>query len=306
MILPDPATSQPSVQPTVQLNDVERSYRSQRVLRGLTLELRPGVTGLLGPNGAGKTTLLRLLATVMGPDAGELRLLGRDVSRVDDRIEVRRRLGYVPQEPGFHQDFTAFQFVDYVAILKEMTDTAGRHDEVRRVLGVVGLDDVRQRKIRKLSGGMRRRVAIAQSLLGRPELLVLDEPTVGLDPEQRLRFREMLAEASPSTTVVLSTHQTADVAALCGRVIVLHDGAIRFDGTPAELAAAASGRVWLSDHRDPHARLAWNTAEGQVRNVGDAPAGADLIEPTIEDGYLLLVGSDAHDSADETTNESAA
>ena len=287
------------VGPTVQLSGITRSYRSQHVLRGVTLDLQPGVTGLLGPNGAGKTTLLRLLATVLAPDDGELRLLGRDVRDANERVEVRRRLGYVPQEPGFHQDFSTFEFVDYVAILKEMTDTTTRHDEVRRVLEVVGLDDVRHRKIRKLSGGMRRRVAIAQALLGRPELLVLDEPTVGLDPEQRLRFREMLADAGAGTTVVLSTHQTADVAALCGRVVVLHDGLVRFDGTPAELAAVATGRVWLSDHRDPHARIAWNTAEGQVLNVGDPPERAHLIEPTIEDGYLLLVGSSAHDSTGE-------
>ena len=285
--------------PTVEMSGITRSYRSQQVVQGLTLDLWPGVTGLLGPNGAGKTTLLRMLATVLAPDGGELRLLGRDLGRGDERIEVRRRLGYVPQEPGFHQDFSAFDFVDYVAILKEMTDSAQRHAEVRRVLQVVGLDDVRHRKLRRLSGGMRRRVAIAQALLGGPELLVLDEPTVGLDPEQRLRFREMLAEVGPAATVVLSTHQTGDVAALCGRVVVLHDGAIRFDGTPAELAATAAGQVWLSDRRDPHARIAWNTAEGEVRNVGDAPEGAQLIEPTIEDGYLLLVGSGAQEPTSE-------
>ena len=292
--------------PTVQLSGITRSYRSQRVLRGLTLDLYPGVTGLLGPNGAGKTTLLRLLATVLAPDGGELRILNRGVGDGDERVEVRRRLGYVPQEPGFHQDFSAFEFVDYVAILKEMTDTPARHDEVRRVLAVVGLDDVRHRRIRKLSGGMRRRVAIAQALLGRPELLLLDEPTVGLDPEQRLRFREMLADTGPDTTVVLSTHQTGDVSALCGRVVVLHDGSIRFDGTPAELAAAATDRVWLSERRDPNARIAWNTAEGHVRNVGDAPPGAELIDPTIEDGYLLLVGSTAQDQDAKPDAESAA
>ena len=279
----------------MRLAGISRSYRTHRVLDGLTLDLSPGVTGLLGPNGAGKTTLLRLLATVLAPDRGELRLLGRDPGRSDDRVEIRRRLGYVPQEPGFHQDFSSFEFVDYIAILKEMTDTGSRHDEVRRVLGVVGLDEVRHKKIRRLSGGMRRRVAIAQALLGRPELLVLDEPTAGLDPEQRLRFREMLSDVRPGTTVVLSTHQTNDVAALCQRVVVLHRGDVRFDGTPAQLAASATGRVWLSDTRDPAARLAWTTAEGRIRNVGDAPPGAELIEPTIEDGYLLLVGGETAD-----------
>jgi ABC-2 type transport system ATP-binding protein len=288
---------------TVHLGGVVRSYRSTRVLDGVDLDLFPGVTGLLGPNGAGKTTLLRLLATVLAPDSGELRLLGRDPDVADDRVEIRRRLGYVPQEPGFHQDFSVFEFVDYLAILKEMTDRSARRDEVCRVLRSVGLDEVRHKKIRKLSGGMRRRVAIAQALLGRPELLVLDEPTVGLDPEQRLRFREMLSSVAPGTTVVLSTHQTNDVAALCQRVVVLHEGTIRFDGAPAALAESAVGHVWLTDERHPAARLAWTTAEGRVRNIGEAPPTAELIAPTIEDGYLLLVGDSAVDPRTEPTPE---
>lgn len=277
--------------PTARLRGVTKSFRSTRVLDGLDLEFSPGVTGLLGPNGAGKTTLLRIMATVIAPDRGEVDLLGLSTVRTDDRVEIRRRLGYVPQEVGFHDDFTAFEFVDYLAILKEHTDRDARHDEVRRVLDVVGLSDVRHRKIRKLSGGMRRRVAIAQALLGRPELLVLDEPTVGLDPEQRLRFREVLSSVDPAATIVLSTHQTTDIGALCQRVVVLHGGAIRFDGSPSELTATATGRVWLSDERHGGAQVAWTTGDGRVRNVGDAPPGADEVEPTIEDAYLLLVGA---------------
>jgi ABC-2 type transport system ATP-binding protein len=158
-------------------------------------------------------------------------------------------------------------------------------------LDVVGLAEVRHVRIRKLSGGMRRRLLIAQALLGRPELLVLDEPTVGLDPEQRLRFREMLSSVGPGATVLLSTHQTTDISALCQRVVVLGSGRCRFDGTPAELTSLAAGRVWTSDRRDPGSRVAWVTGEGRVRNVGDAPPGADLAEPGIEDAYLLIVGA---------------
>jgi ABC-2 type transport system ATP-binding protein len=270
---------------------VSKRYRSNRVLEGLDLTIEPGVTGLLGPNGAGKTTLLRLLATVMAPDSGRLELLGRDPARSSERTEIRRRLGYVPQETGIHEDFSAFEFVDYLAILKESTDREARHQEVRRVLEVVGLSDVRHKKLRKLSGGMRRRVIIAQALLDRPELLVLDEPTGGLDPEQRLRFREMLSSARADATVVLSTHQTTDISALCQRVIVLGAGEIRFDGTPDELTSVAARRVWLSDAREPGSKIAWVTGEGRVRNVGTAPSGAELAEPTIEDAYLLLVGA---------------
>ena len=278
---------------SVQIRGLSKSYRSNRVLDDLDLRLRPGVTGLLGPNGAGKTTLLRILATVMAPDRGELRLLDRDPSTEADRVEIRRRLGYVPQEVGYPEGFTTFEFVDYMAILKEISDRDARHAEVRRVLDIVGLAEVRHQKLRKLSGGMRRRVVIAQALLGRPELLILDEPTVGLDPEQRLRFREMLSSVHADATILLSTHQTTDISALCQRVVILDAGKTLFDGSPVDLAATAAGRVWHATERHPSARVAWVGGDGRVRNVGDAPTGADLAEPTIEDAYLLLVGAGA-------------
>ena len=276
--------------PTVQVTGIEKRFRRTLALAGVTFEAGAGITGLLGPNGAGKTTLLRMMATVLAPDSGSLRLLGSDPAKADERLAIRRRLGYMPQEPGFHRNFTAFEFVDYVAILKEMTDRRLRHDEVRRVLGLVGLETVMDRKIKALSGGMRRRVALAQSLLGDPDLLVLDEPTAGLDPEQRLRFRELISQRADERTVILSTHQTEDVTALSPRVIVMHEGHALFDGTPRGLAGLARGKVWVADVREPAAYLSWRTGEGTYRNVGPAPDGADLIEPTIEDGYLLLVG----------------
>jgi ABC-2 type transport system ATP-binding protein len=276
--------------PTVEVTGIEKSYLRTRALDGVTFSAGAGITGLLGPNGAGKTTLLRMMATVLAPDAGELRLLGWNPGKPDDRLAIRRRLGYMPQEPGFYRNFTAFEFVDYVAILKEMVDRRVRHDEVRRVLELVGLEGVMGRKIKALSGGMRRRVAIAQALLGDPDLLVLDEPTAGLDPEQRLRFREIVSERSQDRTVILSTHQTEDVAAMCPRVVVMDEGRVLFDGTPKELADVARGRVWLAPERAAGAHLSWRTGDGAHRNIGQAPSGADLVEPTVEDGYLLLVG----------------
>jgi ABC-2 type transport system ATP-binding protein len=150
--------------------------------------------------------------------------------------------------------------------------------------------DVMHKRIRALSGGMRRRVAIAQALLGDPDLLVLDEPTAGLDPEQRLRFRDVLTRGGAHRTVLLSTHQTDDVAALCQRVVAFDVGKVRFDGTPAALAELARDRVWVASERDPGARLAWVTSEGLVRHIGDPPTGAQLADPTVEDGYLLLTG----------------
>ena len=282
--------------PTVQVIGIEKRFMRTVALDGVTFDAGAGITGLLGPNGAGKTTLLRMLATVLAPDAGDLRLLGWDPDKAEDRLAIRRRLGYMPQEPGFHRNFTAFEFVDYVAILKEMVDRRARHDEVRRVLALVGLEDVAGRKIKNLSGGMRRRVALAQALLGDPDLLVLDEPTAGLDPAQRLRFREIVSERAEARTVILSTHQTEDVAALCPRVVVMDGGRTLFDGTPQELAGMAAGRVWHAADRASDAHLSWRTGDGRHRNIGpNPPAGADLVEPTVEDGYLLLVGSRAFD-----------
>jgi ABC-2 type transport system ATP-binding protein len=279
--------------PMIEIGAVSKRFGRTTALHGVTFDAAAGITGLLGPNGAGKTTLLRMMATVLAPDDGRIRLLGWDPGVADERLAIRRRLGYMPQEPGFHRAFTAFEFVDYVAILKEMTDRRARHDEVRRVLGVVGLEGVSEKKIKALSGGMRRRVALAQSLLGDPDLLVLDEPTAGLDPEQRLRFREIVSERTSDQTVILSTHQTEDVAALCQRVVVMLDGQVLFEGTPRELTDVAEGRVWLAGERAAAARLSWRNADGAHRNIGDAPSGADLVKPTLEDGYLLLVGDRA-------------
>jgi ABC-2 type transport system ATP-binding protein len=277
----------------ISVNEVVKSFGSTRALDGVTFEAGPGITGLLGPNGAGKTTLLRVLATVMAPTSGEVRILGRNPASTHDRLEIRRRLGYMPQEPGFHKNFTAFEFVDYVAILKELTNRRDRHAEVKRVMEAVGLRDVEGRKIKALSGGMRRRVALAQALLGEPELLILDEPTAGLDPEQRLRFRETMSHLGEDRSILLSTHQTEDVAALCPTVIVMNHGTSLFAGTPRELAEVARGSVWLSGERAPEARLSYRTGEGRYRNIGTAPRNADFVDPTVEDGYLMLLGDEA-------------
>jgi ABC-2 type transport system ATP-binding protein len=274
---------------TVRAAELSLRFGRTTALDGVSFELSDGVTGLLGPNGAGKTTLLRILATAIAADAGELRMLSEDPRTSAGRLAIRRRLGYLPQNPGFHPHFTAFEFVDYIAILKEIV--SGRHEEVRRVLNAVGLHGQRGTKIKALSGGMRQRVGLAAALLGEPALVILDEPTVGLDPEQRLRFRELIATIGEGRTVLVSTHQTEDVMTVCQRVIVLHQGQIRFEGEPAALAGLARGRVWTSATRATGALAAWRTGSGAYHNIGDPPPDAQLVDPGIEDGYLMLVDS---------------
>ena len=272
---------------TVQAEGLSLRFARTTALDDVSFALDDGVTGLLGPNGAGKTTLLRILATAIPADAGRLRILGADPRDAAGRPAIRRRLGYLPQQPGFHPHFTAFEFVDYIAILKEIV--AGRHEEVRRVLHAVGLDAERGKKIKALSGGMRQRVGLAAALLADPALVILDEPTAGLDPEQRLRFRELIARLGEGRTVLLSTHQTEDVATVCQRVIVLNRGRIRFEGEPSALAAVARGRVWTSPARAEGALAAWRTSNGEFHHIGDPPAGARPADPSIEDGYLMLL-----------------
>ena len=274
---------------SISLRGVGRKFGAAWALSDVSLELSPGVIGLLGPNGAGKTTLLRLLATSLPPSQGELSMLGFDPTVPAERTEVRRRLGYLPQEIGFPHGFTAFAFVDYIAVLKEWTQPDRRHAEVRRVLDLVGLAGSSAKRLRAMSGGQRRRVALAQALLGSPAVLILDEPTTGVDPEQRAVLRTVLAELARTSTVVVSTHQTEDVAALCDRVVVLDSGRVRYDGQVTELVGRAAGRVWLADAPDPVASASWRTGTGRYRNA--ARTGVEHVEPSLEDAYLLLRGS---------------
>lgn len=276
----------------VRAEQLTRRYGRTLALDHVDLDIPAGVTGLLGPNGAGKTTLLSILATVAGPDSGKLSVLGHDPGDGSGRLAIRRSLGYLPQELGYHRHFKVAAFLDYVAILKEITDSRRRHAEIARVLGVTGLEAVAGRRIRTLSGGMRRRLGLAQALLGDPDLLVLDEPAAGLDPEQRLRFREMLSALPADRVVVLSTHQVDDVTAICSSVIVLLAGRVRFTGTPAGLAGLADGKVWTAAGRDDVAALSWRTGDGSWRHIGpEPPLGAQVSRSTVEDGYLLLSGS---------------
>jgi ABC-2 type transport system ATP-binding protein len=218
----------------IELADLTRRFGRNQAVAGVDLEAGPGVFGLLGPNGAGKTTLLRMMATVIPPTSGSLRLLGRSPGLFDERREIRRRLGYLPQSLGYYPGFTVVEFVEYFALLKDMPP-AGVPRAVATAIERVDLGDKARAKLRTLSGGMLRRVGIAQAIVNDPELLLLDEPTAGLDPEQRVTFRELLREMGQRATVVVSTHLVEDVGAACSEVALMDRGKIVFLGTPEEL-----------------------------------------------------------------------
>ena len=224
----------------VEIAGVTRRFGRTEAVAGVDLEAGPGVFGLLGPNGAGKTTLLRMLATVIPPSSGRVRLLGRDPGGYGGRRQIRRRLGYLPQNLGYYPAFTVVEFVEYFALLKEVPP--GRVNKAVAVaVERVDLGAKAKARLRTLSGGMLRRVGIAQAIVNDPELLLLDEPTAGLDPEQRVGFRALLRELGQAASVVVSTHLVEDVGAACSEVALMDAGHMVFRGTPAELIVRGEG-----------------------------------------------------------------
>ena len=224
----------------VVLTGIHRSFGKNKAVDGVSMELGPGVFGVLGPNGAGKTSLLRILATALPPSSGEILLLDRDPRRPAARREIRRRLGYLPQNLGYYPSFTVVEFIEYFALLKEMPSSA-----VPKAVAVaverVDLGAKAKAKLRTLSGGMLRRVGIAQAIVNDPELLLLDEPTAGLDPEQRVQFRALLRSLGATATVIVSTHLVEDVGAACSEVALMSGGKVVFRGTPDDLTARGAG-----------------------------------------------------------------
>jgi ABC-2 type transport system ATP-binding protein len=226
----------------VEVQALARTFRRTQAVAGVDLSIGPGVFGLLGPNGAGKTTVLRTLATVSRPDSGTVRLLGRDPADHRQRREIRRQLGYLPQTLSYYPAFTVTEFVEYFALLKEIPrDVAPR--AAARAIERVGLADRARSRLRTLSGGMLRRAGVAQAIVNTPRLLLLDEPTAGLDPEQRVEFRALLREIGVHSTVVVCTHLVEDVGAACTRVALMLAGSVVFTGTPGELVARGSGHM---------------------------------------------------------------
>lgn len=225
--------------PAVRLHDVTvrlgRRRSARTALAGLDFDLTTGVHGLLGPNGAGKTTLMRVLATVLPVTAGEVTLFGHDIRQERARHDVRRRLGYLPQSFGSYPRFTVREFVEYFAWLKEVP-AARAATAVNQAIERVGLADRAGSRMKALSGGMLRRAGLAQALVNNPELILLDEPTAGLDPEQRISFRHLVQDLGREAAVLISTHIVEDIASVCDDVMLLHDGRVIMRGTPDALA----------------------------------------------------------------------
>jgi ABC-2 type transport system ATP-binding protein len=269
-------------------------------LNGIELEIGSGMFGLLGPNGAGKTTLMRILAGIVNPSHGTICVNGNDLTTEAGKQAVKSMLGYLPQELGMYLDLSAKQFVDYMAILKGMDDPHKRSRRVAEVLEMVGLHEIANHKIKSFSGGMKRRVGIAQALVNDPKILIVDEPTVGLDPEERIRFRNLLVNLATDRVVILSTHIVEDIGQTCQDLAVLSKGCILFRGSPAEMLQAAEGHVWtitLLGLEKPNHDLTvvsmLHLAEGtQYRLVGstanDYPTALS-IRPGLEDGYVWLM-----------------
>ncbi len=228
----------------LELNGVSHVYANgTRALDDVSLSIPRGMYGLLGPNGAGKSTLMRIIATLQTPTKGSIRF--GDIDVIAEPEKLRRTLGYLPQDFGVYPRVTAYDMLDHLAVLKGIASSADRKATVETLLHQVNLWPVRKKALAGFSGGMRQRFGIAQALIGNPELIIVDEPTAGLDPEERNRFLNLLAEIGENVVVILSTHIVADVADLCPRMAVLAGGRIQLEGAPLELIQSTRGSIWI-------------------------------------------------------------
>ncbi|MGN0684531.1 MAG: ATP-binding cassette domain-containing protein [Gemmiger sp.] len=278
----------------LQLDHLTKCYQDFVAVKDVTLTLGGGVYGLLGANGAGKTTLMRMLCGILEPTKGTVRCGGADIARLGE--EYRAMLGYLPQDFGCYPDFTGAEFLRYIAALKGLT-RAETDRRTAELLDQVGLGDAGRKKLRAYSGGMRQRLGIAQAMLNDPQILILDEPTAGLDPRERVRFRNLIADYAKGRAVLLSTHIVSDVEAIADEILLMKQGCIEEQGTVPQLAENARGKVWtLHTDAATAARLEAVYTVANLRHEGegvelrlitaDPPAGAQPAPPTLEDVYL--------------------
>ena len=287
----------------LRIENLSKTYgNGVQALKDVSLEIPKGMFGLLGPNGAGKSTLMRTIATLQGVDAGSLFFDKLDVLR--EKHEVRKILGYLPQEMGIYPGTSAETLLDHFAVLKGLDSAAERREAVEGLLRMTNLYDVRKRKLGTFSGGMRRRFGIAQALLGNPQLIIVDEPTAGLDPEERLRFHNLLCEIGESAVVILSTHIVEDVRELCSRMAILAKGRVLLCGEPGALVARLEGRVWrkvvdrseVARYQETMPVLSTRLTAGRtaihVRSDASPGDGFEPAEPDLEHVYFAALHGD--------------
>jgi ABC-2 type transport system ATP-binding protein len=285
----------------ISINNLTKEYRKgTRALNQVNLEIGNGMFGLLGPNGAGKTTLMRILVTLMEPTEGRVSFDGLDL--VNDRGKIRSMLGYLPQEFRMFSRLKTWEFLDYSAQLTGIHNSRVRSEAVSKMLESVGLYEARDRQANKLSGGMKRRLGIAQALIGNPRVIVVDEPTIGLDPEERLRFRNLLADMSrEEKIIILSTHIVGDISSTCEHMAMLDRGEMIFYGSPENLVEQARGHVWLIDAMDSEVE----TIKAKYSVIAAVPSRHGLeiqvvcdklegftgreIEPNLEHAYVYFL-----------------
>ena len=287
------------------ISDLTKDFGSFRAVDHVNFTMHSGVYGLLGVNGAGKTTLMRMLTTLIRPTGGEIRWDGQDVFQMDNTY--RKLLGYLPQDFGYYPDFSIYDYLMYIASIKGIRPAAAK-ERASRLLKQVGLSQARHKKMKTLSGGMKRRVGIAQAMLNDPKILILDEPTAGLDPNERIRFRNLISELSEDRIVLLSTHIVSDIEYIASEILLMKDGRITLSGTAEEVIASMPERVWLFSV--PREQVDRYLAAYRVSNLKTTPTGATLrvlsaecpaigaveTAATLEDAFLHYFGESTGDS----------
>lgn len=291
----------------LELKHVTKDFSGVRAVDNLSFTLTRGVYGLLGVNGAGKTTLMRMLTTLLIPSSGSITWDGKDIFRMEG--EYRKLLGYLPQEFGFYPEFSIRDYLSYIASIKGIPPAAAKH-RVKALLSQVGLSDVQGRKMKTLSGGMKRRAGIAQAMLNDPKILILDEPTAGLDPNERVRFRNLISELSEERIVLLSTHIVSDVEYIAGQILLMKAGRIVVSGTAQEVIASSPERVWrvtvprkeaqgyLKAFRVANVRQVSGGEELRILSRSCPAEGAVEEEATLEDAFLAYFGEKGGDMND--------
>lgn len=282
---------------TLKIENVSKLYpNGVQALKNVTLSIPPGMYGLLGPNGAGKSTLMRILATLQEPDEGKILFGGMDVVR--QKEELRKTLGYLPQEFGVYKSISAEKLLNHFAVLKGITNKANRRETVDALLHQTNLWDVRKQKLGGYSGGMRQRFGVAVALIGNPKLMIVDEPTAGLDPAERVRFLNLLSELGENSAVILSTHIVEDVSELCTRMAIINKGEILLEAGPIQSVKDLRGKIWrrILDKKEfaaiekEHDVISTKLLAGQtvvhVYNEEDPGQGFSSVEPDLEDVYF--------------------